>query len=218
MSRTKKPCPGCGEVNRYRPAAEVCHTCQEHIKLGKQAIAEAKKTGPGNVWVRGYHGTPYVHRGSIGWRGDPDCRDIGKALGKVFKSIAVPSQGRDTAVDEDVFTLDVKIAARMRIDQGNNWHQPDFQVPAEFLDAIRELYVDLCHVTAHAYEEGKQDGRNILDGLASGEISVRELNEETARSAGLTYKPFRGTAAKKLRKKKAKKKTKKKKAKEKRKT
>jgi hypothetical protein len=202
---------------QHRPAAEVCHACKEHIKLGKQAIEESKKTGPGNVWVRGF-GRLYVYRGRIGWIGDSGHRDIADVLVKLFKTIAVPSEARDYSIDEPVITIDVRRAANNHSDRDSDWHQPDVQVPAEFLDAFRELYVDLHHVLAHVYEEGKVDGSNMLRQLATGEMSVEDMNAETARAEGLTYKPFRGTAAKELRKKKAKKKTKKKAKKKRKKT
>lgn len=32
MSRTKRPCPGCGEVHPYRPAASVCETCARKLE------------------------------------------------------------------------------------------------------------------------------------------------------------------------------------------
>lgn len=35
-SRTRKPCPACGQVDSYRPAAEICSDCKALIADGKQ--------------------------------------------------------------------------------------------------------------------------------------------------------------------------------------
>ena len=43
MSRTKKPCPGCGVVYPYRSAAVVCHSCANKLRRFDQIVEQQRK-------------------------------------------------------------------------------------------------------------------------------------------------------------------------------
>ena len=45
MGRTRKPCPGCGEVCECRPAAEVCGGCKGLIEDGEKYRELSRKSG-----------------------------------------------------------------------------------------------------------------------------------------------------------------------------
>lgn len=170
MSRTRKPCIGCGEVHPYRPADKLCHDCARDLQLG-QRLRKKIKAGKADVKIYkvaeyGWsHWYPYIHVGHSGEAGDEFRRAFD----------LVVTQSSDPA---EIGSIDTEILV-----PANNFTTSDQQYPVsmkpELAEGLRRLYLAVQSIADEAYKNGKADGCDLLNGLASGEMSVKEFNERS---------------------------------------
>ena len=184
--RTRKPCPGCGQVKRYRPAAEVCAECKEDLGLARTVHDRRLREASGESGKRAFrvaepgwaHSYPYVYCGQGG-------SDAGERFRRAFDvlvtALAEPTVLGDVPelIDEEGVThldrgVERLVEGDRSYDQGELVLLPEAVGPA-----LRELYAAVQGVAAEALENGCEEGRQLLVGLATGRLSVGDFNEET---------------------------------------
>ena len=180
---TKKPCEGCGEGPH--PKDQLCHDCKKLIEDGK-AAREARRlaTEAGDkmyVEVPNYLLGPYYGRRSS-TREDPKER-IQKQLLALIESIGEkPSdvwRGDETKRVENLF--DRKYVSERPC-------MTVLCIRKDQVEHIRLLLTAIHEITAHAFQVGKQEGTNLLTGLAAGEVSIDQFNDASVK-CGLTEMP-----------------------------
>lgn len=176
--RTKKPCPGCGQVDPYRPADKVCSDCHTKLrrseKTDKELEAAAKQPGLVPVslpWA--IHAYPYI----------PDCRD--RETGRE------PDREFYTAADvllrcSGVYAPTVRVFSS-QCDPvfpypKNTWnHQSGsgtvLHIEEPVLAQWRALFNAVVAMVETAHRNGEQEGSNMLARLARNEVSVADFNE-----------------------------------------
>lgn len=158
----KDPCDGCGRTDQYRKKDQLCYDCKELLTKAYKRL-DLKKNPAGKITVlvpEASHWMEYIeHPGSANDPRGPLHRlalcvgEIVPAKGQVkTESLADScdeSSCHPVVMDRDVFTA-----------------------LKEVIDTVRDC-------VPAAYRKGRVDGSNLLNELASGEISVRELNDKT---------------------------------------
>ncbi len=183
---TRKPCPGCGQVKSYRPAAEVCGECRQDLELARAVHGRRLREASGENGKRAFriaepgwaHFYPYVYCGQGGGDAGGRFRDAFDAL---VTALAEPITWDDLPerIDEDgTEHLDKGIERLVGGDRDYEQHEPALLPQAAGL-ALRELYAAVQAVSAEALENGRGEGRQLLVGLATGRLSVGEFNKKT---------------------------------------
>ncbi len=183
MTRIKKPCPGCKLTMHHRPSVDdVCVQCQERLKTAVEIEEfKAANKGAGNVVVQTverHYALPNLHH---------YCQDLGSE-----------NSTKLTEAFHELITINIeqKLA-------DNYAKKPDLFVPPyeknERLDwaitavmpkrqavAINALWKAICEVLGNVSEQAHDRGRNLLLGVATGDITVNALNEATSRKGKRT--------------------------------
>ncbi len=181
MSRTTKPCPGCGEVHPYRPAAEVCGDCEakfEELRVLKQSIRQAIENG--HLVVANLHGAwhwqPYIT--------GPNRDDVQKLFLELCEAVSQrtwreTSEGHfhygilDTEGDKRDNTLIVPKARNDRKESGDN----QCMLPSHAANILPKLYQAISDLADSCYLEGHQKGRDLLMSLHSGELTMADFED-----------------------------------------
>jgi hypothetical protein len=181
MAHTRKPCPGCGEIDRYRAADEVCHTCRDKLKRIAAIEAEAEQlraTVANTLAVETKPRGLYLPEKGYGIAGSNVLCDS-----EEYNAFAVATAAMIRALTAP---LD-----RDRIDNwGNNgtlpaqneYHRRDTHESCiETTDEAARASQDWWRAFktyAHAlYGAGVEDGRDLLGQLAAGEMTVTQVND-----------------------------------------
>lgn len=169
--RCKKPCPGCGEVDKYRSADKVCSDCHHLIKEALEAREHRKadKTMEARKLPFAAHGLPYIHYMKDGHFGDNYGRLVVNGLYELCKLFGEPAGG------EAGYDTPPVIAAQ---ESGYEWEIRRF--PVGFSKVVEELYTNIVNGAEAGYRDGYRDGQNLLAGLAKGEVSIDKFNEVCA--------------------------------------
>lgn len=203
MRRQKKPCPGCGAVDRERKAEEVCTDCAHAIKKWREHIASVQERkdlttvglkGASHWYPQFYFGGP---RASI--EGLSETRsEIGKLFWELGRVISVTALDWKDIRPTDVLPLYFRPDVREPLKKGAS-HRERIDYPASdgsgggcetygkietrALDILRKLWDHAARFAEMAYFGGVQDGRDIIFQMARGEMSVSELQEADVRLA-----------------------------------
>lgn len=176
---TKLPCPGCKAENTGRRSDGVCFACR---KLLSAAAAQEKYDAERQVAGKKLYQIPwfwphiYMHGGRSG-------SHAGDVLSKLLVEVLVSAGERSSAGDEygsalvgltgDSLFPDVKRREKSGGCRGSVW------VPVEFADNLAALDMSIREAIDAAYESGKAEGQDLISGLASGEVSLQQLNKAT---------------------------------------
>jgi len=168
MSRTRKPCPGCGEVHPARPADGVCYDCKKMIQLGRDtraaADAPAQERKP-YVVPDVSHGFEYIHYVPYDERAA-----LTREMLRMVTLIGQPYHGSNRQYN-----------CPLLIPSSDGMHgSPRLYTDSE-VEIIRKFWDALDVTCVATYEDGRAKGRSLLLGLANGETSVDDLNEECLR-------------------------------------
>lgn len=162
MGRTTKPCPGCGDVNSSRAAAEVCYECKRLMEDGNKY--RALTVNPDRELrqvVTARHHLPYIRH----------CGDQHRyAFQEHFRDLAVAVSIKSP---ESEHTL-------VRLVEGQD---SDYRGSRSFVAGVptlmNSLYQEARAIAQAAYDAGRQDGQNFIAGLAAGEMSLERFNKAT---------------------------------------
>lgn len=181
MARTTKPCPGCGQIDRYRPADKVCGTCKD--KLAKIAAIEAEAAQLRATVAAALNAETKPHRFYISE----------KAYGMVGVNNRLAESVEYLnlrATTEAMFYALLAPLDRGRIDTWrNNTAIPetgDHYLPLDLrcvettddgAQATRLWWKSLKAWSQACYGVGVEDGRDLLGQLAAGEMTVTQVND-----------------------------------------
>lgn len=161
-----KPCPGCGEVEDYRRADEVCGECAENLSFAKEVKAAQAARALDSVYQ--YWLTESAHCIKLGCYISSEVnRPIVEALHEMARSYHMPEiDDAPFAPGEnhDLFPSD-HYGSPMRLTMRES--------DAERLRALARLFGDSLK---HAREKGRMDGENFIARIADGRISATDLN------------------------------------------
>lgn len=170
--RTKKPCHGCGEVPKsYEggPIEGVCFDCAKLLKFAKktQAANQAAKDLKTYRAPWAAHALPYLSHVRTSF-GRTEGRPADIFVNSYFALIGLLSRPSDTWSQQDVPVID----GSDRSNQGGT-----VVMQPEVRDSLSAIHAAVRDMLEEAYEQGKLTGRNLLTGLASGEITVDTFND-----------------------------------------
>lgn len=180
---TRALCPGCqgsrqgkqhdpysgGDVYTQRPTHGICQGCQRLIDKGlnaeanEQILRDTAATTLCRIPTRGYASNFDAHM--------PFGKDshIGEALMAFIHTISQKS----TEYADHTHPAPIPFSSGQ-----TNWSEGR-RMKTSTLKAFTRLVTVVNRAFRATYIAGKRDGRNILTGLASGEVSINELTELT---------------------------------------
>lgn len=179
MGRTRKPCPGCGEVCQNRAADDVCSDC----RLSFDALATLRKEIDRAI-DNGY-AMPVKLHGAKHWQPwiCSDCDEVQDLFLKLCRAIGVRAWYRTErwgyahsamAIERDTEGLkfDQKRSGRSE--------RPDEQylIPVGAVSILPELYRAIGDLADQQYLRGHQEGRDLLMSLQAGSITVDDFNNQ----------------------------------------
>jgi hypothetical protein len=159
--RTRKPCPGCGEVDRYRKVDAVCPSCKALLGYARSTVktkTRAKFVGS-LPWAP--HSLAYLHgAGDVGRELQVDFYDLLLELSEPAPPGVTGSSGFNRIKREGGFSygdpriFDRRVAVR-----------------------ARRVYLTIVRAIRAANLDGKKDGSHFVSRLAAGEVTAQEYNE-----------------------------------------
>jgi hypothetical protein len=177
-------------VYQYRTADKVCTKCERAIKLWGEHCATVEAGGPDTVVCRiaqvAYAWPGFYFGGRHDIAGMRELRDrlpdlfhaLSRALAvEVIEEAAATSLGY--AFREGLENLFWKPARPYPLADGQTgWFKDYAKYTEANRDLFRELYDTVARLLEAGYLCGVQDGRDILGGLAAGQTTIDELNEQ----------------------------------------
>ena len=173
----KHPCPGCGKTDYYGLKGTLCMDCKETLKIGKNVQTARKlkvdaKTGSFLIpWA--YYAFPHFSHGSGH---------------KKYKLGEFEGHAKDV-YEYALYQLIGLLSEQSHQHEGPaliKYESPghdDKHVPVimrkDLAALISEIYSAVVRMTENAYREGREDGENLIGRLASGDLTIRELNKES---------------------------------------
>lgn len=203
---TKGPCPGCRKGDDH-PSGGVCHDCEQAIAIGREFV-RTQKAKKDRGWFRFSTQCPhwnnnyylaYVHYEESGFEGT-----IADAFAKVVESIADPSYSfsswsRDPGEitwDPNRFRNAGDLLTRLS-DRDSSSHQDRVQITVAQADALNELDRVMVRAIVMASQASFTRGTDLLQGLASGDVSMKTLEQEVANTAESTQRTLKKTSRRK---------------------
>lgn len=175
MRQAKKPCPNCGNYDPWRKSTEICRECKSLIRDGNCFRQELKKRinlVPSFLYEAYYLNDTYYHCG-----GSKEINEARKAIYDLALSISMDDPNNKGDYRKDPFMLG-----------GNSSHTGSpansVLVDKTALDAIIRLNNAIKKLTKSAYSKGHREGRDLLKQLASGDITINDMNEIATRKEG----------------------------------
>lgn len=161
MSKTRKPCPGCGETV-YRDADKVCNLCQKILEKARDEEEFLK--GQTDRVVIGYAERPY-------WNADiyTHSKKGDEIRDRFFDLVKAAAQPMLYYQTPEFYVLG-KMSSYYPVCATMN------RMAAE---AIRDIYEMLNPILKAEYEAGKKDGHNLLMRLANGDLAPNAFMEKT---------------------------------------
>lgn len=158
--RTRRPCPGCGEINPYREPEKVCSTCRNQLLLVDELKAEIEKIAPDEI---------RTHIGECPHWNQRIRFDDG-LLRKLFHQLVMLAKRHE--VERSRYASEGILG---KIDLGASI---DIIIRKDIADVISTLRIAVESALQAAYQDGKSDGHKLLMRLAAGDISINEFNNK----------------------------------------
>ncbi len=172
MRASKTPCPGCGQVGKYRPADRVCLDCFKDLLEIEELRAKFKAEAEGAEalllpWAPHY--LPYVPHENSRRRNDeqPGIQDSFYAL---MDHLGKPTGGAE---------IDAACMIEPKRDafSSGSWAEAKIY-PKGTQKFARNLYDAILRLADASYKEGFERGDNLLANLARGEVTVKDYNAQ----------------------------------------
>lgn len=175
------PCPGCG-VECVYPKGGVCDDCRGALKKWHTQEAERAAKADERVYYtkeRDY-GFPHLSHEVERREGVERRYAIREPLLRLHALVSRPLDGGTPwkaleARGDDAYTYT----------RGDSFGARDWTItrlfPVAVADALRDLYAGIEDSLENAYAQGHAKGRSLLLGLASGDLTSDEFNDEAAR-------------------------------------
>lgn len=176
---TRKPCPGCGEVKRHRPAREVCSECKRLMVDGKafRVFAVSSKAHELAAITSLPYQYPYIRRGNH------EGSESNRKFSDAFAALVLHLSEKNLKIDYDYRQQVQPVVPRY--DTSDEIHRQNevVMLPKGCTALLGKLYHAAIALAHDAYAQGHDDGGQLLTRLAKGEISVDDFNR-SARQAG----------------------------------
>lgn len=185
MGRTKKPCPGCGEVDRDRKSDEVCDDCKRNLIVGRRLQESVRPTAESIPVFSNDPDYPKVYAG----RGAQHKSHVLEPLCELFRLVG--KRVLDDATERELYE---EIERHQRHTFPDRWYclpysdtpvfpttermaaDRIFLISPEVLAKFREVAERMREEIKRAFAEGEASGRNMLKQLASGKMTVSDFN------------------------------------------
>lgn len=164
---SSKPCPGCGKIESWRPADEVCRECKQALKKIKDWEEQISKIGNDQIVVsfglRDYW-NQYIHD-----HVNHDVTDdhIGRNIVSAFHRLALAAS-----------TPSLEYHAEFEL-LGEAQGKQYVIMQRSIAEAIRDLFALMQPSIEAIYKSGKLDGHNLLMRLATGDLAPNEFMDVT---------------------------------------
>jgi len=185
---TSKPCPGCGRSKERKPE-EVCEDCKALIAQAKAhnewaakltdtetELVRVPEEHNTHAYPQFYMGSPRSGRTS---RDDGPRRQISNLLARLINQISEPV--RNSVWGTGAAILSNAEGPFNQRGWSRNWENARHlrTMPKATAQTIRDLYDAVANALVETHELSKRDGRNLLFGLAEGDVSVNDFNKAT---------------------------------------
>lgn len=174
MRRLTKPCPGCNTTDHRRSRTyEVCDECKRLLSFAKEELKRRNEALKEDIEIvqapeRAYALGGYYSRGVKTEVSD----EVKTAMHALIMSVAGPV--------DSVEGRKIPWGTKHRIVPSNkatDWLRW-YRMKKDTVDAILNLDAAIHRLQDAAEKGAYEEGHNLLLGLASGEKSVRDFNEE----------------------------------------
>ena len=171
---THDPWPCCGEPPESdfgRPKEGICLECRELIEAGKEAIARQQKAGAGTYgWCERAHWWPRYYGDYLF-----DDHETGEKLSDAMYEVV-------QAVTERSLRTEYRQYGNMFLDcqkthVGYQGMSSRVTANPTVRAKLNELDKQIRAALTSTYNEGKARGQNVILGLASGQMSLRDFEK-----------------------------------------
>ena len=160
---SKKPCPGCGEARTQRKSNDICYRCKELIQAGKAYEAMTTNT-TGKEWLKmpdRHYWLPHCYSDAFQQAFFELVQAIGEDSGAYIPSALPPHH-------------DLPLHYTSGYDRC-------YAVPIGTHAAFCKMWDAVFDLFKERHNDGRQEGRNLLRGLACGEISTSDFYDRVSR-------------------------------------
>ncbi len=165
---TYKPCHGCGSIG-WKPVNTVCDECQGLLRAGKALMA--KNVDKGFAFrLNGEWPPIYIPSTDTGV-----TARLGKAMSDVAREVLKPM--KTTKDPHEPGTVEVPETGGRTYSNSNQRTASLWTGTKKAVKALNVLDTCVREAVRHAHKEGQTDGQNFLKQIASGEVSIQDLNE-----------------------------------------
>lgn len=167
---SKKPCPGCGQVDRHRRADEICSDCREkfqRVKVLEQELAKINRDRIVVAYGEYAHWNQYIYTHATSGKYG---REIMRVMHALVLSLVAPvaeDYVRGYGVNDTIPRVLGKNSQGIRYGT----------LPQDVTDTIIELRNVIQLALDEAYEAGKHDGSSVLMRFAAGDISMADFDK-----------------------------------------
>lgn len=201
MGYTSKPCPGCGEDDgglKFRKTGEVCSDCKHLLNQARRHRENQAKQTERQPYLIGYSGPTsytgepstgfvgiiphynrgfyaYDHRATLGYSEQKELRaSFWKLADVLVEPVELPLARKHQNLDGKK-TVPNFIESKLK-DSKVDGEWPVLVDP-EIRNRMGRLYEAIYRALISAWEDGFRTGENLLGQLASGDITINDLNE-----------------------------------------
>lgn len=184
----EKVCPGCkvsGREKQRHSATDLCSECAKYLRIGRTVKPEA------DIFARAtWHPNGCYRLNMTHFTGDGDKEDFTATDPPAYISDRAFKEKEPGTSDDlakafigllqalDVGERDTK--TRLHMLETSSWGET-FYIPRPAAIAIFELYKTLRSYSVRCVQDGFNDGRNLISGLANGSLTIDKVNEQTTR-------------------------------------
>ena len=179
MRICKHPCPGCRKTEYYGLKGSLCIDCKDTLKIGTD-VKNARKTSAnakvGTFMIPwAYYAFPYFPHGdglkdyktADGFEGN--AKEVfERSFYETIKLLSEPS--RDP--------LGPPLITWKSMGSHHNKQEP-VRMRTDVAAQLTEIYTAVALMVENAYKQGKMHGEDLIARLASGELSVNEVNKQS---------------------------------------
>lgn len=183
MSRTRKPCPGCGDVSPYRAASDVCSKCRENLDVVLPALLERVEKQEGDR-------KPFVHHTTGHWNPRfygkyeflwPGTHAVQDKLGDSFNDLVEvvghrPVAGSSWKVPRLLDISQLQTHTQYEMGYGPAPERVILIYPEQRI-AFQRMFAAIEEALASTFAQGKVEGQEVIQQMLTGELSMKEMNE-----------------------------------------
>jgi hypothetical protein len=167
MPRQKQTkCPLCGSAYHYHSLTALCDKCQRTFEAGQKAEQQLAE-GETQIVTIGWRFATTLDAERGGFERPSD-----RALISLLDRLGI---GMDVNGDTAQHAME-------HLYSGSDFTSADWpiRVPTARLEALKEFLAFVKNAISWAYNDGYNEGRDLLKAIATGEITVEQMNARRA--------------------------------------